>query len=144
MYYKKSKAKIGGKTKWFIRSVVIGEPVDTQELGEAIGKVCTASPADVHAVIRALPEVMAGFMDSGRSVHMDGLGSFFYKLSCAGRGADSPEEAGPDQVEAIRVQFIPERRKGADGYGRALVRNASLIELGGPETGTGAEEEAGE
>lgn len=131
MFYKKSKAKIGKADKWFIRSAVIGKPIDTQRLGEEVTKMCTASPADVHAVLRALPQVMAFFMENGHSVHFDGLGSFFYKLSCAGQGADTPEEAGLHQVKAIRVQFIPERRKRTSGYTRPLVQNISLIELGG-------------
>lgn len=130
MFYKKSRAKISGKYKWFPRAYVTKRPVDTQELGEAISKVCTASPSDVHAVIRALPEVMASFMDSGRSVHMDGLGSFFYKLSCAGKGVDTPEEVSVKQVQAVRVQFIPERKKGVDGYRRALGEEVSLVEFG--------------
>ena len=73
MFYKKSRAKIAGKFKWFPRACVLKHPVDTQELAEAISCRCTVTPADVHAVIRSLPEVMAFYMESGRSVHMDGL-----------------------------------------------------------------------
>lgn len=84
MFYKKSCAKVGKAYKWFPRAYVLRKPVDTQMLGEAISQRCTVSPADVHAVLRALPEVMAGYMEAGRSIHMDGLGAFYYKLSCAG------------------------------------------------------------
>lgn len=35
----------------------------------------------------------------------------FYKLSCAGKGADTPEETGLDQISAIRVQFVSEREE---------------------------------
>lgn len=131
MFYRKSRAKIDGKYKWFPRAYVLKKPVDTQDLGEAISRICTCSPADVHAVIRALPEVMAFFMENGRSVHMDGLGSFFYKLSCAGKGVDTPEEVSVDQVQAIRVQFIPERRKMASGYRRVLGEGVELLEFKG-------------
>ena len=114
MFYKKSRAKIGGKFKWFPRACVLKHPVDTQELAEAISRKCTVTPADVHAVIRSLPEVMAFYMENGRSVHMDGLGSFFYKLSCAEQGVDTSEEVSAEQVQAVRVQFIPERSKQPD------------------------------
>lgn len=130
MFYRKSRAKIGGKYKWFPRAYVLKNPVDTQELAEAITRACSATPSDVHAVIRALPSVMSYFMENGRSVHMDGLGSFYYKLSCAGKGVDTPEEVSPEQVQAVRVQFIPERRKRIGGYRRALGEEVELVEVG--------------
>ncbi len=130
MFYKKSRAKIGGKFKWFPRACVLKHPVDTQELAEAISRKCTVTPADVHAVIRSLPEVMAFYMENGRSVHMDGLGSFFYKLSCAGQGVDTSEEVSAEQVQAVRVQFIPERSKQPDGYHRVLGEGVELVEFG--------------
>ena len=58
MFYKKSRAKVGGKYKWFPRACVNKHTVNTQDLGEAISRRCTVTPADVHAVIRSLPEVV--------------------------------------------------------------------------------------
>lgn len=130
MFYRKSRAKIGGKYKWFPRAYVLKKTIDTQELAEAITRECSASPSDVHAVIRALPAVMSRFMEQGHSVHMDGLGSFFYKLSCAGKGVDTPEEVSTEQVQAVRVQFIPERRKQGAGYRRVLAEEVELVEFG--------------
>ena len=54
MFYKKSRAKVGGKYKWFPRACVNKHTVNTQDLGEAISRRCTVTPADVHAVIRSL------------------------------------------------------------------------------------------
>ena len=65
MFYKKSRAKVGGKYKWFPRACVNKHTVNTQDLGEAISRRCTVTPADVHAVIRSLPEVMSFFMENG-------------------------------------------------------------------------------
>ena len=115
MFYKKSRAKVGGKYKWFPRACVNKH---------------TVTPADVHAVIRSLPEVMSFFMENGNSVHLDGLGSFYYKLSCAGNGVDTPEEVSREQVKAVRVQFIPERRKKCGKYCRALGEGVELVKLG--------------
>ena len=129
MFWIKRKAKVGKFWKWFPFGITVGHPVDTQELGEAISQQCTVTPADVHAVLRALPSVMANYMESGRSVHMDGLGAFYYKLSCAGQGVDSPEEVGIQQVKSIRVQFIPARRKIAGIYERALIERVNLVEF---------------
>lgn len=136
MFWIKRKAKVGKLWKWYPFGITVGKPVDTQELGEAISLRCTATPADVHAVLRALPEVMAYYMESGRSVRMDGLGSFFYKLSCAGQGVDTPEEVSARQVKAVRVQFIPARQKQTGGFKRPLVNNIELVEFGAEKSTT--------
>lgn len=104
------------------------------ELGAAIARRCTASPADVFAVLKAMPNVMADFMEAGRSVRLDGFGSFYYKLSCAGRGVDTPEEVSIDQIKAVRVQFVPARSKRTYGFTRSLVQDISFIEWGAKNT----------
>ena len=54
---------------WYPRSVTVGNPVETQEFAKRLARESTVSPADVHAVIRAMPEVMADFMKESRAVH---------------------------------------------------------------------------
>lgn len=54
---------------WYPRSVTVGNPVETQEFAKCLARESTVSPADVHAVIRAMPEVMADFMKESRAVH---------------------------------------------------------------------------
>ena len=54
------------------------------DVGEDIAHICTINPSDVHALLRALPNVMVSNMDSGHNVYIDGVGFFFYKLSCGG------------------------------------------------------------
>ena len=129
MFWIRRKAIVGKLVKWFPFAVTMGKPADTQEVGESIARQCTVSPADVHAVLRALPDVMAFIMASGRSVHLDGLGSFYYKFSCAGQGVDTPEEVSEERIQAIRVQFVPERRKTLNGFKRSLVQNINFIEI---------------
>lgn len=130
MFYKKSYSVINGKKKWFPRAHVFGKVVNTQRLAKEIAKFCTASPADVHAVIRALPDAMKFFMDSGYSVHLDGFGSFYYKLSCAGNGVDTPEEVSVQQIKSVRVQFIPECQRVSKGKSiRPLVEPSEFVEV---------------
>ena len=59
---------------WYPRSVTVGNPVETQEFAKRLARESTVSPADVHAVIRAMPEVMADFMKESRAVHLEGIG----------------------------------------------------------------------
>ena len=44
---------------WYPRCVTVGLPVETQELASRIARESTVSPADTHAVLRALPAIMA-------------------------------------------------------------------------------------
>ncbi len=53
---------------WYPRAITVGKPVETQELAQRLARESTVSPADAHAVIRALPEVMADFMKESRVV----------------------------------------------------------------------------
>lgn len=130
MFFKKSKLKVNGKTKWFPRAVIVSKrPADSDELARRIAQISTASTGDVHLVLRSLPSVMAQIMNEGRTVHIDGLGSFFFKLSCAGRGVDTPEEVSRKQIKDIRVQFLPERQR-IDGkrFGKPLTQDVELVD----------------
>ena len=130
MFFKKSKLKVNGKTKWFPRAVIVSKrPADSDELARRIAQMSTASTGDVHLVLRSLPSVMAQIMNEGRTVHIDGLGSFFFKLSCAGRGIDTPEEVSRKQIKDIRVQFLPERQR-IDGkrFGKPLTQDVELVD----------------
>lgn len=129
MFFKKSKLKVNGKTKWFPRAVIVSKrPADSDELARRIAQMSIASTGDVHLVLRSLPSVMAQIMNEGRTVHIDGLGSFFFKLSCAGRGVDTPEEVSRKQIKDIRVQFLPERQR-IDGkrFGKPLTQDVELV-----------------
>lgn len=143
MFFKKSKLKVNGKTKWFPRAVIVSKrPADSDELARRIAQMSTASTGDVHLVLRSLPSVMAQIMNEGRTVHIDGLGSFFFKLSCAGRGVDTPEEVSRKQIKDIRVQFLPERQR-IDGkrFGKPLTQDVELVDW---DVVTGAADDDGQ
>ena len=87
----------------------------------------TVSPADTHAVLRALPAVMADFMKESRAVHFEGLGWFRYTTVSAGKGVATKEEVSSDQITGLRVQFTPDRtRNMSGGYTRALIANEGI------------------
>ena len=131
MFFKKCRLKIGDKFKWFPRAVTFTRhPATTKDVAARIARMSTASPGDVHLVLTCLPTVMAQFMDEGRPVHIDGLGSFHFKLSCAGRGVDSPDEVDRKQIKAVRVQFLPERQGRGKFTRRPLTEKVTLTEWG--------------
>lgn len=69
------------------------------------------SRADVFAVLKNLPGVMADMMAAGRSVRMDGLGTFRYTINAEKQGVDTPEEVSDAQIQAVRVRYTPETRR---------------------------------
>ena len=113
---------------WYPRSVTIGKPVETQELGERLARESTVSPADTHAVIRALPKVMADFMKESRAVHLEGLGWFRYTALSGGNGVATKEEVSSDQITGLRVQFTSERKRNmSGGYTRSLIAEDGIV-----------------
>ncbi len=145
LFYKKQKSQLKDRpVKYYPLVVTVGKAADTQEVARWIARESTLSPADVHAVIRALPDVMSRIMSEGRSVHLDGLGSFRY-TGVVGKTVDRPEEVNGDLFRGIRVRFTParERKDLGTGYTRALVSDISFTEWQGktskkkPGTGSG-------
>ena len=125
---------------WYPRSVTVGKPVETQELANRIARESTVSPADTHAVLRALPAIMADFMKESRAIHLEGLGWFRYTTISAGNGVATKDEVSSDQITGLRVQFTPDRtRNMSGGYTRALIADegVSFMEwLGKPDDET--------
>ena len=106
---------------YYPRAVVQGKPVETETIAKDLAKISTVSNSDVQAVLG--------------DIHITGLGYFRYVLDTV--GVDSLEAFDFEkQVKAVRVEFIPERTKLANGtYTRALVDSDQLewIELS-PDT----------
>lgn len=112
---------------WYPRSVTVGKPVETQELANRIARESTVSPADTHAVLRALPDIMADFMKESRAIHIEGLGWFRYTTVAAGNGVENKEDVSSDQITGLRVQFTPDRTRNlSGGYTRALIADEGV------------------
>ena len=105
-YYKKIYNEKFGV--WYPSAVVMGSPVSTKKLARRLCQMCTVTYADVMAVLGALPGVMADYMSQGKSVRLEGLGTVRYTLKTNGV-ADEADFDFQKQVEAVRVQFVPQR-----------------------------------
>ena len=111
---------------WYPQAVVMGQPVPVKQVAKRLSQMCTVTYADVMAVLGELPGVMADYMSQGKSVRLDGLGTFRYTLHTKG----VTEEADFDfqkQLRAVRVQFVPQR-EGAVTKGSTATR--SLVPTG--------------
>ena len=79
-------------------------------LAKRIARESTVSPADTHAVLRTLPNVMADFMKESRAIHFEGLGWFRYSINAMGKGVENREDVSDKQIKGLRVQFTPGHR----------------------------------
>lgn len=87
--------------------VVTKNVVTTKNLRENITRKCTATPADVAAVLTAISDELYDALSDGYSVHIDGLGYFSLSLSCN-------SEAGSRNMDNVDVwvrgiKFVPEK-----------------------------------
>lgn len=87
--------------------VVSKNVVTTKNLRENITRKCTATPADVAAVLTAISDELYDALSDGYSVHIDGLGYFSLSLSCN-------SEAGSRNMDNVDVwvrgiKFVPEK-----------------------------------
>lgn len=97
--------------KWFPFSVQVDQPFTTDQLADRLADISTVSRADVWAVLKNLPGVMADMMAQGRSVRLEGLGTFRYTINAEKQGVDTPEEVSDKQIVAVRVRYTPETRR---------------------------------
>lgn len=128
-FYKKR--KLNGK--WYLRSVTTRKPATTDDVAKRLSLMSTVSPGDTYAVLVGLGEVLGDIMSEGRSVHLKGVGTFFYSCQSAKNGVDTPEEVGPQLISAVKVRFIPEysRAQNKKVTERTLVNpNIEWVELG--------------
>ena len=132
-FWKKNFNKKNGV--YFPQAIVQGKPVETETIAKDLAKISTVSNSDVQAVLGDIAGVMHTRMSQGKSVHIKGLGYFRYVLDTQGV-KDLKDFDFEKQVQAVHVQFIPERAKTSNGtYTRALVDSEQLewIELS-PDT----------
>lgn len=87
--------------------VVTKNVVTTKNLRENITRKCTATPADVAAVLTALSDELYNALSDGYSVHIDGLGYFSLSLGCNSE-AGSENKADVD-VWVRGIKFVPEK-----------------------------------
>lgn len=143
-FYKKTQKKINGL--WYPQSVTVGKPVTTDEVADRLAQISTVSRADVYAVLKELGGVMGDYMANGRTVKLDGVGTFYYTAASNGNGVESADKVNASQITGVRVRFIPETTRTSRGRvaTRSLVAdNIFWEEWGGTTTEPGSSEGGG-
>ena len=143
-FYKKRQQKTNGL--WYPQSITVGKPASTDEVADRLSKISTVSRADTYAVLKDLGSVMGDIMASGRSVKLEGLGSFYYTANTSKQGVATPEEVSAKQITGARVRFIPETTRNSNNQvvTRSMVStNLFWEEWGGSTTPSGGNEGGG-
>ena len=131
-FYRKMKMKVNGK--WYPKSVLVGSAITTEQVAKRLATESTVSPADVRAVLTALGGVMGDYMAQGRSVKLDGIGSFYFTAATNKNGVATEKEVTAALINGVRVRFISETRfRGggslAGGGGRRAVRGLTDVDI---------------
>ena len=130
-FYKKIQMAIN--KKWYPQSCLVGNPVTTDQIAKRLAAESTVAPADVKAVLEALSGVMGDYMAQGRSVKLDGIGSFFFQSQASGNGKDKAEDVSANDINGVKVRFLPEttykRGGGGSAKGRRAVRALTDVDI---------------
>lgn len=90
------------------RSITVGKPVTTNEVAARLSQISTVSRADTYAVLKDLGLVLGDYMAQGRTVKLEGVGTFYFTANATKQGVDSADEVSAKQITGVRVRFIPE------------------------------------
>lgn len=95
---------------------------------------------DTYAVVKNLGAVLGSYMSQGRTVKIDGIGTFYYTASACKKGVQTADEVSASQINGVRVRFIPEvgRNSGRQVTTRSMVdTNIFWEEWGKSSTNSG-------
>nr|WP_315347478.1 HU family DNA-binding protein [Hoylesella enoeca] len=129
-FWKRIKMKINGL--WYPKSVLVGPPVSTKQVAERLSRESTVSLADVYAVLMSLGGVLGDYMSQGRSVKLDGIGTFYFTATANKNGVAKEEDVSAKQINGIRVRFIPEtnyKQNGSTPAGRRATRSLTDVSI---------------
>lgn len=107
--------------KWHPQAVSVGKPIEMDELCKQIALISTVSSADTKATLEALGLVLGTCMNTSRTVHVEGLGTFYYTCISTGKGVDTAEKVNANQISGTRVRFVPESHRQGTTITRGLI-----------------------
>ena len=93
---------------WYPQSVTWGKAVSTREVADELAVISTVTRGDTYAVMENLGRVLSNFMGQGRTVKINGVGTFYYTANAAKNGVETEKEVNATQINGVRVRFIPE------------------------------------
>lgn len=130
-FFKRIQKKVNNL--WYPQSVTVLKPITTREVADELAVISTVSRGDTFAIMENLGRVMSSYMGNGRTVKLDGIGTFYYTAAATKKGVKTEAEVSASQIIGVRVRFIPEvgRNSGRQVTTRSMVdTNVSWEEWG--------------
>jgi predicted histone-like DNA-binding protein len=93
---------------WYPQSVTWGKAVTTREVADELSFISTVTRGDTYAVMENLGRVLSNFMGQGRTVKINGVGTFYYTATSTKRGVSTAAEVSASLINGVRVRFLPE------------------------------------
>lgn len=110
------------------------EPVSNDELAKRLAFVSSLQVGDAQSVLVQLPDIIADYLASGRTVNIKGLGNFFPSITS--EPVERIEDCTADKVRISRICF-----RAAGSFHAARLPSSGLVQLSGSGIEEGAEEE---
>ena len=143
-FFKRVQKKVNAL--WYPQSVTVGKPVTTDEIADELAIRSTVTRGDTYAVMKNLGAVLGNYMAQGRSVKVEGVGTFYYTAATNKQGVETSQEVSASQITGVRVRFLPEVGRNSSGQimTRSMV-NTKIFweEWGGTSTSTGSGSQTG-
>ena len=137
--YKAQKSNIATKSgkKLFYPRVVLAGNVGTDQVAREITELSALSTGDTKSVIDNLVTVMARHLQASESVTLNGLGTFRFTLTTAGKGFENEADVTTAQ-SMLRVRFQPASTRNLDGTvaTRSMVNGARCVRFDKVEAAT--------
>lgn len=112
--------------KIYAKAVVSGV-VHSAQISEEISKMCTLTPPDVLAVIKALDTNIAGHLQNGERVVLDDFGAF--KVGLRTKPADTAKKFTAANVVGMHVIFQPAIEMVDKKRVKTMLKGAKVEEL---------------
>ena len=112
-FYKKFQSKLNDL--WYPKAITTGAPIATDKVADKLALLSTVTRGDTYAVIKNLGAVMADYIALGRTVKIEGIGTFYYTAATNKKGVATSAEVNAGQINGIRVRFIPEVKRNSGG-----------------------------
>lgn len=88
----------------------------------------------VEGVLQKLTTTMVEQLKSGQPVKWDGLGTFVPSLDCRRQGVSDPKSVTVDQINGVRINFIPENADGEELTSKRFKETITFNRVGWIET----------
>lgn len=136
-FFKRTQKKVNNL--WYPQSITWGKAISTRQIADHLAAISTVTRGDTYAVMENLGFVMSNYMGQGRTVKIDGVGTFYYTASCCRKGVEKSEDVSASQINGVRVRFIPEVERSSSNQitTRSMVNTKIAWEEWGKSTSNG-------